>query len=338
MTDSGLHHAWYAASPITHSHLSFVSYNCQALPRHRPLFLVLATLAFDIIALQSTCETWGWVQRQPDQMFYRKNVGDFHIVSWPRSTQHKVSKVSGVLLAFRRQKLPATAIKQVHSPDGDFSDLLGRAGAVRLRLRNGLDMLIACMYLPPPSTPFAKDIAERIWMWSKMLISNIPQRCTPLFLIDANARLEKATSWSVDGIPLIGSYSGDRENSAGKIFRKFIEDNGLTVLNSFNQRSSQSTWLNTRGHHGRIDYILTFANRVRNIQPPKTLTRVGFQLQLPNTLQLADHVPVASAADFTIELLTKQCRPLSRSLYQIIASDAIAPLWIRDLDDWALTD
>ena len=94
---------------------------------------------FDIIAPQSTCETWGWIQQQSEQMFYRRNIGPSHVFSWPRACNTQMSKVTGVLLAFIRRKVPTKSIAQVYTPD---RDIVGRAGAVRIRNRSGIDLCI----------------------------------------------------------------------------------------------------------------------------------------------------------------------------------------------------
>ena len=248
MRNSGLQSVdectWYACKLVCHQRLSFGTYNCQALPAHRPLRMVLAKLLFDIIAPQSTCETWGWIQQQSEQMFYRRNIGPSHVFSWPRASNTQMSKVTGVLLAFNRRKVPTKSIAQVYTPD---RDIVGRAGAVRIRNRSGIDLCVGSLYLPPTSTPLAKDIAARIWSWAQQLLLTLPQRCIPLFLLDANARFGKCPSWSVDGLPLIGTSGPDKENQAGRVVRKFVEDTGLTFLNTFGSKSSQPTWYHTRG-------------------------------------------------------------------------------------------
>ena len=98
-TSSRFASQWYHVRQLSYRRLSFASYNVQAIPAHRPLRVVLAMLLFDIIALQSTCEKWGWIQGQPDQLFYRKNIGNSHIISWPRHPNAPDNRVTGVLLA-----------------------------------------------------------------------------------------------------------------------------------------------------------------------------------------------------------------------------------------------
>lgn len=117
--------------------------------------------------------------------------------------------------------------------------------------------------------------------------------------------------------------------------RKFAERTGLTVMNTLSRKAAAPTYFNTQGYKGRIDYILTDYGRLRNPQPIATLPRLGFRLQLPSTEELADHIPIASAADFTVEFSEKLSRPLPPSLVDAITKNPQATSWAEDLDNWA---
>ena len=139
---------WYlpriAAIPTIHSWNLF-SYNCQSIPQHWPLNVLLKKLPGDVLALQATCSQWGWPARTAGQ----------------------------------------TVVQ----------------------------------------------IFKRMMEW-------FGKRSCPVICVDANARLGTSCLNNPDGQKLIGPYSDQRENPAGRLFRDTLLRFNLTALNI--QRSYSS--------------------------------------------------------------------------------------------------
>ena len=150
--------SWFTCSAhqYVQREYSVVTYNCQALPPHRPLEVILRRIDSDIIFLQSTGSRWAWLQRKQQQMCYCKRVLQYYVYTWPFSGCGIASnKTCGVIIAIKGSTFPKTAVKQCWSPP---EALAGRIGALRLRLRRGEDFSLVCAYFPPSASPFCESI------------------------------------------------------------------------------------------------------------------------------------------------------------------------------------
>lgn len=164
-----------------------ITYNCQALPSHRPLSFVLQKLPGDIIALQGTGSQWGWPVRRGRQSSYVKNIAEFSVYVWPCNLQSAmISRQCGVILAIKREFLPKKAVIRVVAPP---EELEGRIGGLRVRLRSGPDFNIYNLYFPPPSYPNSAAISSRMTKWLEEELHKLPSRTNPFLITDANARL-----------------------------------------------------------------------------------------------------------------------------------------------------
>lgn len=276
---SALHYQW-----------STVTYNCQALPPARPLQTVLQKLNRDVVALQGTRSRWGWPEKHLDQSFYTKTVGKYFVVTWPYNyNSPAVNDHCGVIIAVNK-KLPKSAVKHTFSPP---AWLEGRAGAIRVRLRKGPDFTFSNIHCPPSSFPNAALISQQLWSWAEDVLAQLPSRTLPVFLLDANARLGSTILFSPEGHQQVGPYTNQRENSAGRSMRHFLEKTNWAALKSIFPSSRGHTWFNTRGHSSCVDYVLSTTTSISTTVDIRILRSLGHKLQLPSSDRLADHVPVA---------------------------------------------
>jgi hypothetical protein len=160
-----------------------------------------------------------------------------------------------VILAVRRCLVPRTRVKQIFSPP---QRLAGRAGALRIKHRKGIFLLVV-MYMPSAHSVAANEIACQLWSWLHSLLDSLPRRSMPSVLTDANARLGSIQLRTPEGQLQIGSYGHLLDNSPGRRMRNFLETSNLVAVNTLFEAGSGCTWFITRGHEARIDYVLTSA-------------------------------------------------------------------------------
>lgn len=307
-----------------------VSYNVQALPPSRPLSYVLNQLNSDIIALQGTGSRWNFAQRQQGQQCFTQNVGAYHVYIWPFNVHSPyVNKSCGMILALRRSIFPGKSVCRIYEVD---EDLEGRAAAMRLRLRSGIDFTLLNVYCPPPSSPMTFWIACRLWNWASSITQSLPQRSIPMLFTDANSRLGKTSLRTPDGYLLVGPYLRQQENLMGTALRRFLQTNTLAAINTCFRSSGGPTWYNSQGHSSCIDYIISVPEFLPRTVSARVDRYLGHRLQLPNIAILADHCPLFWSFRYggVCEQLHGQ-RGWPRQIIEGMSYDE----FLRDLDEWA---
>lgn len=283
---------WFQSSgaSIIRKQWKLSTYNCQSLPPHRPLSTILNVLRCDFTALQGTGSRWGWPIRQGNLSCHIRNVSRYRVYTWPLNPHsHDVNKSCGIIIATDRRTVPANTVTQVFAPP---PELEGRLGGIRIRLRSGPDLTVLDAYFPPSKFPGAVDIRRHMYEWIENIVRNSPIRTTIILSTDTNARLGTSPLITPDGIQLIGTHTGQRENAAGSALRTFLLRNQLTALNTVMSSARGHTWYCTRGFSACVDYIITQPNMLNSTVDLKVLRRLGHYLQLPNFEVLADHVPI----------------------------------------------
>ena len=135
----------------------------------------------------------------------------------------------GIILALKRRTIPPSAVQRVFAPD---SDLAGRVGGLRIRMRSGPDLSIFNLYFPTSRFPRSAEISLRMWQWLEEYLVQLPCRTIPVVLTDANARLGTTRLNSPVGAPLVGTYTNQRENAPGRLLRTILLRNNLAAVNT----------------------------------------------------------------------------------------------------------
>eukprot|EP00930_Biecheleria_cincta_P087551 TRINITY_DN76778_c0_g1_i1.p1 TRINITY_DN76778_c0_g1~~TRINITY_DN76778_c0_g1_i1.p1 ORF type:complete len:492 (+),score=12.32 TRINITY_DN76778_c0_g1_i1:117-1592(+) len=288
---------WYSpSSNIWKKHVwNFYSYNCQAIPAHRPLSVILRKLPGDLVALQSTGSRWNWPTRTAEQSVWVHNVGQYKVYTWPLNpASTAITRSCGVIIALRRITLPDSAVVRVISPD---DHLQGRIGGLRVRLRSGPDFTFFNLYFPTAKFPDSVKICREMYEWLRRQLETLPKRTVPVIFTDANARLGTSRLRNPEGQLLVGPFTDQRENSAGRMLRNNLQLMNMAALNSLYVQARGPTWYCTRGYAACIDYILAQPGVTAFTKSVKILRSLGHRLQLPNTEQMADHVPIRWALE-----------------------------------------
>ncbi|CAE8641456.1 unnamed protein product [Polarella glacialis] len=148
------------------------------------------------------------------------------------------------------------------------------------------------MYFPPVGSYAAVNVSRRLWAWQENIMAQQPARTLSIILVDANARLGASPLLSPEGYLQVGGYGNETQNTHGRIMREFLQQTNMTAINALHEFAAGPTWHNTRGHSGRIDYILSSVAAAASTVSVKVDHALGFQLLLPNTAALADHSPI----------------------------------------------
>ena len=189
------------------------------------------------------------------------------------------TKGAGVIVAIHRAAFSVRNVVKVFVPPGEFS---GRIGAVRVKRRDA-DFCVISAYIPvEPRTAAEQRKVVRIWKYVHWLIEQLPSRCVPILLCDANGRVGSTAS------PGIGAANQQRENFNGSELRRLLETQHLAAVNTF--YAVGHTWRGPLGVTSRIDYVV-LPNSLR-ISQCRVLHKSAAALQLIPAPGWRDHKPV----------------------------------------------
>ena len=124
------------------------------------------------------------------------------------------------------------------------TDLVGRAGAIRIKCdTEDLDVAVIVVYARPETMGREEDpLNVQLWRWVDEYVSELPARCIPIILTDANGRVGSVRTQEYGGrdgryaefdgrggvarrgqedeTGPVGSSRPDRENKNGRILRR----------------------------------------------------------------------------------------------------------------------
>jgi hypothetical protein len=178
---------------------------------------------------------------------------------------------------------------------------------VRIRAAGRFDIAAIVAYPPPGNDVASRRDYSNLMLWVTSTIAGLGKRCTPVVMIDANAKTGETELRDERDQILIGMWGAEKENRHSGQFRALVASVGLRVVNTMSQHGSGATFRGCTGHSSRIDFVL--------LPPSTTVTHVsvcykaGLRLQLARTLGWMDHAPV-------------QCRFLHQSWFDGDADNA----------------
>lgn len=146
-----------------------------------------------------------------------------------------------------------------------------------LRLKNRrFDVAAFVLYVPPFSPGVKGELGVRaaraLYKWTSDRIDALPNRCTPIVMVDANS-----------------DYEGRRVNRHGQQLQHFLERTGLR---SFAPRRWEPTFVGPRGGSGRIDFVLAPRGIERAFAGAWVQRRAARRLQVIPHADHRDHLPV----------------------------------------------
>eukprot|EP00959_Pyramimonas_sp_CCMP1952_P023214 488400-Pyramimonas_sp.AAC.1 len=171
--------------------------------------------------------------------------------------------------------------------------LAGRCLAVRVQTAQE-DITFLLAYFPPRTSEIAKQsvyrsTVERLLQWIQTELSACPSRSVPVLMLDLNDGMGRTSDNSLimDDCTVAGAGASE-EHYAGAAVRNLLKDHFLEATSA---RSSIDTYYGpTSSSH--VDFVCLPASLGDAVICTGALLRCGRELQLINTAQRRDHVPV----------------------------------------------
>ena len=209
----------------------------------------------------------------------QSRVGKYIVFDFPSRGGIFPSKGAGVIVALHRSAFCEPNVVKVFVPPDDFS---GRIGGVRVKRRD-VDFCVFSVYIPvEPRTAAERRKLDKIWRYLHWLIEQLPSRCVPIVLCDANGRTGSVPSQG------IGHANPQRENHNGSQLRKLLDTQHLAAINTFFPVGH--TWRGSMGISSRIDYVLL--PTATHIHSCRILHNSARELQVIPAPGWRDHKPV----------------------------------------------
>jgi hypothetical protein len=199
-------------APYNAGHMcGIVSYNCQSLLRPQRINEILHSLRFNsVVALQGLKSRI--VGKQPIAEYLISGFWVF-IAGYNGSS----NKHAGVALAFNTNHFPRSCIAGISWPTE--ACLGGRCLAMRAKTTQ-TDITFYSIYFPPEGS--AIKISDKLDLWIRRSLCDLPNRTLPVLLLDANAKLGliRDTANNIHNVvsSAVGNSLPSMENHNGFIF------------------------------------------------------------------------------------------------------------------------
>ena len=240
---------------------------------------ILRELDFNtFLGLQGT-NRWASADELEVRQF---KVGKYHVYDFPcRPGCLYTQRGAGVIVALHGRAFSPRNVVKVISPPKEFS---GRVGGVRVK-RKDADFCFLSVYVPvEPHKQSEQRLVARLWSYVDWVISQLPGRCVPIILCDANGRVGSIPS---DGV---GVANAQRENYNGSHLRRLVDQQHLVAVNTFFPIGH--TWRGNMGTTSRIDYVVLPQSLFANVSCCRLLHRSAAKLQCIGAPGWRDHKPV----------------------------------------------
>ena len=170
-------------------------------------------------------------------------------------------------------------------------------------------LALATLYSPVNSRdPKVQRTTERLYNWLKQARQMLPRRCKFVLGLDANGRVgaNREYEYPVDEAEVqeerdreylpIGPEGAKEENEMGTLFRRYLEAERLTALNTWVAGASGHTWRNG-SNQSRVDYIVTCETAVRGRNAVQQLDvrrneALAKEMRYAFNKELNDHIPL----------------------------------------------
>ena len=278
-----------ACNPLPAQKWRFITYNClslkQAGRQHDICNAFKSATAFGIQGTRLPCSG--------DAVTFSVQDG-FTLFNWGFGKGHATNKCAGVQIGIRTRDFRKKHVVRIWSAP---TQLQGRGGAVRVR-NGSVDFCFICMYVrPDPDNAQARQGVHQIYEWAGRVMAELPRRCVPVILTDANGRTGMVRYGGNAGevcnveSSAVGGETPEMENFNGACIRQFCEDQYLCLANTF-WKCGHTYWGMSPTARSRIDYIALPVSLLRNISNCSVWHRTGAKLQIISANTPRDHRPV----------------------------------------------
>lgn len=188
---------------------------------------------------------------------------------------------AGVVLAVRSKLFRDRNVSKIYTPPVEYQ---GRVGAVRFR-RGDADFCVVVAYIPvEPHTQAQKQYNINIWQWIQHLLDQLPSRCLPVLLLDANGRVGAEPS------PCVGEAEPQKQNYNGSLLHACLQHHHLFAVNTW--YPCGPTYFGQFGNNSRIDYVCLPQSKQSSVQECTVLHSAGDRLQIISARGKRDHRPL----------------------------------------------
>ena len=227
---------------------STVTYNTLSCNNERLQHILRELRSNQFVGLQGTNCSAGTADPPVTQAKIRKYLV-FDIDFPARPCSLPPTKGAGVTVATHRAAFNFSNVVRIFVPPDSFS---GRLGTVRVK-RKDADFCIISAYIPvEPRTAACRKRVLKLWRYIHWIVEQLPSRCVPILLCDANGRVGSVQS------SRLGHANLQRENFNGSQLRARVDSQPLRAVNTFYQVGH--TWPGPPGTTSRIDYVVLLAS------------------------------------------------------------------------------
>ena len=196
-------------------------------------------------------------------------------------------------------------LKRVFVPKGP--EMEGR-GLIALYERGKMSVAFATIYCPVGDRNVANHRrTEKLLNWVRQVRQGLSRRTQFVMGVDANGHVGEHRQYEAECIAEdssqrcdeyfpIGPFNPTKENENGALFRKFLKEERLAALNTWQPQAAGHTWVGGAGQRTRVDDIVADERHV--MREDLRVTRAE---DLHRTLrhmvdrEAIDHVPLCWA-------------------------------------------
>eukprot|EP00929_Paragymnodinium_shiwhaense_P037319 TRINITY_DN19901_c0_g1_i1.p1 TRINITY_DN19901_c0_g1~~TRINITY_DN19901_c0_g1_i1.p1 ORF type:complete len:346 (+),score=36.52 TRINITY_DN19901_c0_g1_i1:115-1152(+) len=217
------------------------------------------------------------------------------------ATKQHSNRSCGVSLCIAKRAFSDKAFHTVFSPP---EALAGRGGAVRIRTAKH-DILVMGLYVPPETESDKAEAADKLYEWASQVVSQMPSRCLPLILLDANGRVgwrKQDHQWVPEEEHMVGEYNRERRNRNGERLLWFMQLHYLCAANTY-FRAGETYWgeRNGEAYASRIDYCVLPQTKLRRVSNCRIWQRASDKLQLITSAARRDHRILVTDVELHLE-------------------------------------
>eukprot|EP00972_Heterocapsa_arctica_P039061 5752324-Heterocapsa_arctica.AAC.1 len=131
-------------------------------------------------------------------------------------------------------------IKQVIDP---LDGLAGRAGALRVCHCGIFDFCILGLYFPASvQRRDQQPPVIQLWQWAAKVLQNLPLRCVPIIMTDANAHVGKTRRLDQEDFEGVGPHGAEQDNWCGRQFHSFVNEHRLICVKTYRRDAAGPTY------------------------------------------------------------------------------------------------
>ncbi|CAK0853967.1 unnamed protein product [Prorocentrum cordatum] len=235
-----------------------------------------------IVGLPGTCVRQWW-----NEPHHKATSVAHHVVHFGWQRSRLVNKSCGCALMLAKKYFGVNDIRRLVTPP---VGLRGRGGLAYLA-SGPLLLAVFVLYFPPRpaakgEAPIWRDTCRALVAWARDELLRVPQRYTPVLLMDLNSGL----SQHFDEDPVVGQFGAATESYAGKLVHEWLAGARMQLINTTHRVGN--TFFGMGGASSQIDYICAPQSAGVLVEWAKAWHRTAEAARASPAI--LDHVPVVA--------------------------------------------